>query len=140
MIWFLLSAGCVSFSAAIIATPLVRMLALAVGAVDMPGGRHIHNEPTARMGGLAVAVAFFASSIAARKLLLLSADAAVATAPDTAARLRATGELLALWPYVIPSLILLAAGVWDNIVSLRAHEAAVTARRRVRLLCRWLAH
>ena len=120
MIWFLLSAGCVSFSAAIIATPLVRMLALAVGAVDMPGGRHIHNEPTARMGGLAVAVAFFASSIAARKLLLLSADAAVATAPDTAARLRATGELLALWPYVIPSLILLAAGVWDDIVSLRA--------------------
>jgi UDP-GlcNAc:undecaprenyl-phosphate GlcNAc-1-phosphate transferase len=86
----------------------------------MPDGRRrIHTAPTARMGGLAVAAAFFVATIVARKLLLFSADAVAATSQDTAASMRATGKLLAIWPYVIPSLIILATGVCDDIVSLR---------------------
>ncbi len=43
-------------------TPLVRRLALRLGAIDRPtGGRKLHARPTARLGGLAVAVAFVAS-------------------------------------------------------------------------------
>lgn len=37
-------------------TPLVRRVALAVGAVDQPGGRHVHDRPIPRLGGLAVLV------------------------------------------------------------------------------------
>ncbi len=35
-------------------TPLVRRVALAVGAVDEPGGRHLHYRRIPRLGGLAV--------------------------------------------------------------------------------------
>ncbi len=49
--------------------PLVRWLSFRVGAVAQPGGRNIHSQPTARLGGLAltagfvVAVALFGRAI-----------------------------------------------------------------------------
>jgi UDP-GlcNAc:undecaprenyl-phosphate/decaprenyl-phosphate GlcNAc-1-phosphate transferase len=43
-----------------IATPLVRSLALRLGAVALPGGRHTHERAVPRLGGLAILVAFFA--------------------------------------------------------------------------------
>ncbi|MDM8300426.1 glycosyltransferase [Collinsella tanakaei] len=39
---------------ALFCTPLSMKLALKVGAVDAPGGRHIHENPTPRMGGVAI--------------------------------------------------------------------------------------
>ena len=42
-------------------TPLVKRLAFAVGAVDRPGGRHIHKKPTALLGGLAIFAGFLVS-------------------------------------------------------------------------------
>ena len=44
------------FSAALslIATPVVRRIAIRCGAIDVPGGRRVHSAPTARFGGLAV--------------------------------------------------------------------------------------
>lgn len=44
--------------AALVLTPLVRMLAIRMGAVDQPDARRIHVVPTPRMGGIAVALAF----------------------------------------------------------------------------------
>jgi UDP-GlcNAc:undecaprenyl-phosphate GlcNAc-1-phosphate transferase len=43
---------------ALLLTPLVRRLALRLGAVDEPGGRHLHSRPTARLGGVALLCAF----------------------------------------------------------------------------------
>lgn len=40
-------------------TPLVRVLALRLGAVSVPGGRHIHERSVPRLGGLAILAAFF---------------------------------------------------------------------------------
>lgn len=39
-------------------TPLVRLLALRLGVVSVPGGRHIHATPTPKLGGLAIVGSF----------------------------------------------------------------------------------
>ena len=39
---------------AVIATPLVIWLARRIGAVDRPGIRSIHTQPTPRIGGVAI--------------------------------------------------------------------------------------
>jgi UDP-GlcNAc:undecaprenyl-phosphate/decaprenyl-phosphate GlcNAc-1-phosphate transferase len=41
----------------------VRALAHRLGAIDCPGGRHIHVRPTPRLGGLAVLAGLFAATI-----------------------------------------------------------------------------
>ncbi len=43
------------------ATPAAKRFAFAVGAIDRPGGRHIHKKPTALMGGLAIFLGFVVS-------------------------------------------------------------------------------
>jgi UDP-GlcNAc:undecaprenyl-phosphate GlcNAc-1-phosphate transferase len=51
-----LCAAAISFAA----TPLIRRFALRFGAVDMPGPRKMHLQPTPRLGGLAVVLAVMA--------------------------------------------------------------------------------
>ncbi len=54
----LLAAAIVSF----VATPLVKMLACKVGAIDVPrDNRRMHKEPIPRLGGLAIFLAFILS-------------------------------------------------------------------------------
>ncbi|MHB1501315.1 MAG: MraY family glycosyltransferase [Candidatus Dormibacteria bacterium] len=59
----------VAVAVTLIFIPVTRWLSFKVGAVAEPGGRNIHNRPTARLGGLAlmagfvVAVAVFGRSI-----------------------------------------------------------------------------
>jgi UDP-GlcNAc:undecaprenyl-phosphate GlcNAc-1-phosphate transferase len=53
LIWLLLPAVTAALLAAVL-TPLVARLAVAVGALDMPGDRKIHTGPIPRLGGLAV--------------------------------------------------------------------------------------
>lgn len=50
-------AGIIAFAS----TPLAKKFAFMVGAVDKPGGRHIHKKPTALMGGLAIFLGFVVS-------------------------------------------------------------------------------
>ena len=38
--------------------PFIGKLAIQIGAVDMPGGRHIHTKPTPRLGGLGIFLGF----------------------------------------------------------------------------------
>jgi len=42
----------------LLATPIVKRLALRLGAVDLPDERKIHKEPMPRLGGLAIYAAF----------------------------------------------------------------------------------
>src|SRR5262249_3839618 len=41
----------------VILTPLLRRLALALGAFSQPGGRHVHAESVPRLGGIAISIA-----------------------------------------------------------------------------------
>lgn len=50
----------VSALAAFLLTPLVRRLAFAIGALDVPDSRKIHREPMPRLGGVAVFLGFAA--------------------------------------------------------------------------------
>ncbi len=45
------------FILALLLTPVVRRVAAACGALDLPGGRKIHTQPVPRLGGLAVLAA-----------------------------------------------------------------------------------
>ena len=42
----------------VLMTPLVRRLALRIGAVSAPGGRHVHGRTVPRLGGVALAIAW----------------------------------------------------------------------------------
>ena len=56
----LLAAAIVS----LITTPVVRTLAIRIGAVDVPkDGRRMHNHPIPRMGGLAIFFGFLLSTL-----------------------------------------------------------------------------
>ena len=48
----------VSLVLSVLATPLVRLFALRIGAVSLPGGRHVHGRTIPRLGGIALAVAW----------------------------------------------------------------------------------
>jgi UDP-N-acetylmuramyl pentapeptide phosphotransferase/UDP-N-acetylglucosamine-1-phosphate transferase len=52
-----------AFSATYLLTPAVRGLARRVGAVDLPNERRPHQRPTARGGGLAVILGFYAACL-----------------------------------------------------------------------------
>ena len=60
--------------------PMVMRLATRLGAVSRPGGRHVHGRVTPLLGGLAIAVAFFAGVIVAFPSVLAHASARI---PDT---------------------------------------------------------
>ena len=59
----------VAFLVALLTTPLAKRLAQRAGAIDMPGAaggpsaRHHHENPTPRMGGLAIFAGFFCSAL-----------------------------------------------------------------------------
>ncbi len=61
----LLAVASFSFGAALLFTPLARALARATGYLDHPGERKPHPEPTALLGGLAVAAALAAGPLLA---------------------------------------------------------------------------
>lgn len=54
----------------LIATPLVRFLALRVGAVDQPNARRINKKPMPSSGGLAIIFAFVVSTLLLMPLVL----------------------------------------------------------------------
>lgn len=51
----------VGFMVTLLSTPLVRILAHKVGAVDIPNHRKVHNKPMPRMGGVAIYLGFVAA-------------------------------------------------------------------------------
>jgi UDP-GlcNAc:undecaprenyl-phosphate GlcNAc-1-phosphate transferase len=51
----------VAMAVAVVMVPIARWLSFRVGAVAQPGGRNIHQHPTGRLGGLALAAGFVVS-------------------------------------------------------------------------------
>jgi len=54
-------AFCVALLVSYLATPLVRRLAIRIGAVDQPNARKVHKSPIPRLGGLAIYLSFMAA-------------------------------------------------------------------------------
>lgn len=52
-----------AFAMCYILTPIVRSVALRLGFVDKPGGRHIHKIPIPLLGGVAIYLAFILTSL-----------------------------------------------------------------------------
>lgn len=93
-------------------TPLFRLLAGKVGAVDCPNSRKVHDKPIARFGGPAITLSLVLS-LAACSLLFPAAFARVYSSSPEA--MIGYGTL----PWLVPGLLLvLALGVWDDLQTL----------------------
>ena len=87
---------------ALLVTPLVRALALRLGAVDEPGPRRVHARPVPRLGGVALLVAGLGA-------LVVTAPLGVPALAQLATGGRHVGWLLA------GALVVVAAGAVDDI-------------------------
>jgi UDP-GlcNAc:undecaprenyl-phosphate/decaprenyl-phosphate GlcNAc-1-phosphate transferase len=86
--------------------PWVRRLALRLGVVASPGGRHVHGQYVPRLGGLAIAVATLCPLCT---LFFVDSDVARIISPWH-------GHALTL---ICGSLFMCAIGVWDDVRGLR---------------------
>jgi len=87
-------------------TPLVRTLALRIGAVDWPGGRRIHTVPLPKLGGVSIVLSVCLA-------ILISAG------------LKQTGRIVHLdyeflAPLLLGGAIVFLMGVWDDLRPLQA--------------------
>jgi UDP-GlcNAc:undecaprenyl-phosphate GlcNAc-1-phosphate transferase len=112
-----------SFAAAASATPLVRHLARRWGWVDAPEGRKVHQVPVPRVGGLAIAFAYFLP-FAAVLLLDNPIQDAVAARPKEMAGL------------VIGGFGIVLLGLWDDLKGLGAARK-FAVQIAVASLCWW---
>ncbi|MEG1878385.1 MAG: MraY family glycosyltransferase [Pseudoflavonifractor sp.] len=96
-IGLVVAALCVAMIVALITTPVVKIIAQKVGAVDVPkDARRMHNHPIPRMGGLAIFFGFMLSA-----LIFVPMDHAL------------RGMLLG-------AVIIVILGIFDDIYSLKA--------------------
>lgn len=96
MAWILIVAFAISFVLTILITPLVKRLAIKIGAVDQPDPRKVHQNVMPRLGGLAIVIGSVSG------FLFLSPNA------------------LSLWPIGVGALIILFIGILDDIIVLPA--------------------
>lgn len=88
-------------------TPLVRVLALRLGAVSHPGGRHIHERSVPRLGGLALY-----ASVLAPLVGLFFVEAAVART--------FTADLRKVFGLFAGSTLIVLVGAYDDVRGMRA--------------------
>lgn len=100
-------AGLIAIAVAILATPLVRRLAIAVGAVDEPGGRRVHVNVTPRLGGVAIVLAYLA---------------AVLTCLSTGLLRHVIWDWRAFWGFIAAAGLIVAGGMVDDIRALGAKK------------------
>lgn len=105
LLTFLLAAAVTYF-----ATPVVRLFASRIKAVDIPNDRKVHVLPVPRLGGLAIFIGF----IAALGTFLL-------TAPKSGIMV----NFKMLWAIVAASTILLAVGLVDDIRGVSATKKLI---------------
>ncbi len=96
----------IAFCASLLLTPVVRDLALRIGAVDKPGSRKIHVIAVPRLGGISVVLAVCLTILAAYGLARLSPGLM---------------PYMETWsPVLIGGLIVFLTGVWDDLRPLPA--------------------
>jgi len=84
---------------AVIATPISMKLAKQWGAIDYPGGRHVHTKPIPRLGGIALYAAFWIAILVTVLVTHVWDDS--------------------IWGLLIGSTIILLVGIWDDIHEIR---------------------
>jgi len=92
----------IAFCASFILTPLVRLLAFRIGAVDRPGERKIHTVPMPRLGGVGVV-----GSVVLTVLIALEVDSLIGGA--------FTFNLENWTPVFLGGTIVFLGGVWDDL-------------------------
>ena len=120
-------AALAALAGALFLTPAARRLSFAVGALDMPGGRKIHQVPTPRLGGAAVltsilavlaAVHFFApvesQHLDSRVMLGIALGLLPVILVSVIDDLRSIGALPRLTAHVFGAVLAVAAGVRLN--------------------------
>ena len=85
----------------------VRRLALRLSAIDVPGGRHLHLRPTARLGGLAILLAFWVAWPIGQALLGES-------------RPEVTEQAGSMWAILVVGSFVCALGARDDVRGLSA--------------------
>lgn len=90
-------------------TPFIRRLAIAHDIVDQPGGRHIHTQPIAKFGGLAIFLVFWLLVVG----FLVISPSALGFVPD-----KLLGIDRNLVGVFLGAMILLITGVIDDIYGL----------------------
>jgi UDP-GlcNAc:undecaprenyl-phosphate GlcNAc-1-phosphate transferase len=100
LVLFVLSGAVCSVS-----MPVIRRLAFLLGAIDMPGGRRLHQVPTPRLGGIGI-------------LIAIATGLAVTSVRDPHTQLALTSTR---WLGAIAAVALVAfAGITDDVVGLSA--------------------
>ena len=91
-----------SFIISLLITPVVRRKAIAWGAIAIPdNGRHIHLQPTPRLGGMAIYLAFVATLLCVPFLGNLVSESFRANIPKLTALL-------------LPATLILCFGIYDD--------------------------
>lgn len=104
------------------ATPLVRYLALRIGAVSMTGGRHINQKEIPRLGGLAIATAVILPLFA---MMILRSEVARVVRSDS----------LMMLGLALGALVMCLLGVLDDTRGVKASYKLV-----VQILCATVAY
>ncbi|MGH9194118.1 MAG: glycosyltransferase family 4 protein [Acidimicrobiia bacterium] len=86
-----------SLSAALIATPLVRRIAIRLGVHDMPTDRKVHSDPVPYLGGLAIVIAFSLTVLAGAFVMGIQ------------------GSYLKIAAIIGGGLLLSGVGLWDDL-------------------------
>lgn len=100
--------------------PLLRLLALRIGFVDIPGSRKIHREPVPLLGGVAIyagvviPMAFYCGWTAQTKVVLLGGTLLVMTGllDD---RYKTWGKDFPVWPRLVVYLVASTVPLWFGI-------------------------
>jgi UDP-GlcNAc:undecaprenyl-phosphate/decaprenyl-phosphate GlcNAc-1-phosphate transferase len=99
-------------------SPMVVRLGHRVGILDRPDQRKVHLVPVPRIGGVAVALAL---AVALGVAVLLEAGPLVVAAPDPKS----------LLPTISGAILVFAAGLWDDIDSVRPGAKLIVAIRTI---------
>ena len=102
-----ITAFAIALALVVAITPLVRRLAIDIGAVDAPGERRVHIKAIPRLGGIAIVLAFFAPLLA-----LFGVETQVAQA--------FFAEPLRIVGLVVGGTIVCGLGIFDDIRGVRA--------------------
>ena len=95
----------IAFFISLAASPLIRRLAFAIGAVDLPGERKIHSVPIPRIGGVVITLSFAVTLSAAWSIGKLNSS-------------WVTPDLTSWWPVLIGGAIVFVVGAFDDIRAL----------------------